>query len=208
MSAPEFEVTGRVNSGDPATKVDPGLADARDSASAAPARGPRSGGRAPRLTPGRSRRDHPGEGRGFETAAARPPQPPVSETSGFQTPAPRPPQPPVSETSGFPDARCAASSTTGERDVAVSRRPPQPPVGVVSRRPLRGRLNQPRNASRPGRSRASHVREGGVEPPRPFGHTDLNRARLPIPPLARAAGEGYPRQRSIPKPAHAAAGWA
>jgi hypothetical protein len=29
------------------------------------------------------------------------------------------------------------------------------------------------------------VREGGVEPPRPFGHTDLNRARLPIPPPAR-----------------------
>ena len=29
------------------------------------------------------------------------------------------------------------------------------------------------------------VREGGVEPPHPFGHTDLNRARLPIPPLAR-----------------------
>ena len=28
------------------------------------------------------------------------------------------------------------------------------------------------------------VREGGVEPPHPFGHTDLNRARLPIPPLA------------------------
>ena len=27
------------------------------------------------------------------------------------------------------------------------------------------------------------VREGGVEPPRPHGHTDLNRARLPIPPL-------------------------
>jgi hypothetical protein len=29
------------------------------------------------------------------------------------------------------------------------------------------------------------VRKGGVEPPRPYGHTDLNRARLPIPPLAR-----------------------
>ena len=28
------------------------------------------------------------------------------------------------------------------------------------------------------------VRERGVEPLRPFGHTDLNRARLPIPPLA------------------------
>ncbi|MCW2821556.1 MAG: hypothetical protein JWR64_1351, partial [Marmoricola sp.] len=34
------------------------------------------------------------------------------------------------------------------------------------------------------------VREGGVEPPRPFGHTDLNRARLPIPPLARAWRRG------------------
>ncbi len=32
------------------------------------------------------------------------------------------------------------------------------------------------------------MREGGVEPPRPYGHTDLNRARLPIPPLARDPG--------------------
>ena len=31
------------------------------------------------------------------------------------------------------------------------------------------------------------VREGGVEPPHPFKYTDLNRARLPIPPLARKA---------------------
>ena len=30
------------------------------------------------------------------------------------------------------------------------------------------------------------VREGGVEPPPHFWDTDLNRARLPIPPLARA----------------------
>lgn len=29
------------------------------------------------------------------------------------------------------------------------------------------------------------VREGGVEPPRPFGHWNLNPARLPIPPLAQ-----------------------
>ena len=28
------------------------------------------------------------------------------------------------------------------------------------------------------------VREGGLEPPCPLGHTDLNRARLPISPLA------------------------
>ena len=55
----------------------------------------------------------------------------------------------------------------------------------------------PDAVARPGQSRgnvkpqvipgASHVREGGVEPPRPFGHTDLNRARLPIPPLAPEA---------------------
>ena len=29
-------------------------------------------------------------------------------------------------------------------------------------------------------NRGSLVREGGVEPPRPHGHTDLNRARLPF----------------------------
>ena len=35
------------------------------------------------------------------------------------------------------------------------------------------------------------VLKGGVEPPRPFGHTDLNRARLPIPPLERALSAAY-----------------
>src|SRR5687767_10135306 len=43
------------------------------------------------------------------------------------------------------------------------------------------------------------VREGGVEPPRPLGHTDLNRARLPIPPLAREACKGYPSAAGDPK---------
>ena len=43
-------------------------------------------------------------------------------------------------------------------------------------------LNEPRREHR-----ETLVREGGVEPPRPFGHTDLNRARLPIPPLAPEA---------------------
>jgi hypothetical protein len=33
------------------------------------------------------------------------------------------------------------------------------------------------------------VREGGVEPPHPFEYTDLNRARLPIPPLAHHPAE-------------------
>ena len=32
------------------------------------------------------------------------------------------------------------------------------------------------------------MRMRGLEPPRPFGHTDLNRARLPIPPHPRGLG--------------------
>ena len=36
------------------------------------------------------------------------------------------------------------------------------------------------------------VGEGGLEPPHPFGHRNLNPARLPIPPLARATSRGYP----------------
>ena len=35
------------------------------------------------------------------------------------------------------------------------------------------------------------VGEGGLEPPHPFGHRNLNPARLPIPPLARATARGY-----------------
>ncbi len=34
------------------------------------------------------------------------------------------------------------------------------------------------------------VGEGGLEPPHPFGHRNLNPARLPIPPLARGAPKG------------------
>ena len=38
----------------------------------------------------------------------------------------------------------------------------------------------------PAKDRTSElVGEGGVEPPRPFGHRTLNPARLPIPPLAQ-----------------------
>src|SRR5207248_6734128 len=33
----------------------------------------------------------------------------------------------------------------------------------------------------------TRVGEGGLEPPHPFGHRNLNPARLPIPPLARVA---------------------
>ncbi len=46
------------------------------------------------------------------------------------------------------------------------------------------------------------VREGGVEPPRPFGHTDLNRARLPIPPPARRPRRVGRDRTTASKPAH------
>ncbi len=59
-------------------------------------------------------------------------------------------------------------------------------AGVVLRR-LRKDEVPSRNQQRVPVSLGSLVREGGVEPPRPFGHTDLNRARLPIPPLAPEA---------------------
>ena len=69
---------------------------------------------------------------------------------------------------------------------------PRPCCLACGRRsPPPGTPDEPRPAStHRGKSPVeSSVREGGVEPPHPFGHTDLNRARLPIPPLARA-GEG------------------
>ncbi len=54
------------------------------------------------------------------------------------------------------------------------------------------------------------VREGGVEPPRPFGHWHLKPARLPIPPLARvtaargtanSTSRGYHAPPALPNPA-------
>src|SRR5882762_10247965 len=41
------------------------------------------------------------------------------------------------------------------------------------------------------------VRMRGLEPPRPYGHTDLNRARLPIPPHPRARGSVAGRKNEI-----------
>ena len=53
---------------------------------------------------------------------------------------------------------------------------PQPAVGERD-----GRLAP----ARAGPEAAVSVGEGGLEPPHPFGHRNLNPARLPIPPLAR-----------------------
>ena len=84
------------------------------------------------------------------------------------------------------------------------------PLCGGTRRPVAARGSEPgavrpsARRQRPGTPRrarpADRVREGGVEPPRPFGHTDLNRARLPIPPLAPEARSGYPTVRTRPKP--------
>ena len=76
--------------------------------------------------------------------------------------------------------------------------PPPEAQGVPRRRahssPTTKRMN-PRNRGfiRSRCPETSHtVREGGVEPPRPFGHWHLKPARLPIPPLARAAASEDP----------------
>ena len=54
-------------------------------------------------------------------------------------------------------------------------------------RPLQGSSRDRRSALADLRSCAelSRMRMRGLEPPRPYGHTDLNRARLPIPPHPR-----------------------
>ncbi len=62
-----------------------------------------------------------------------------------------------------------APGTTGPRTTA-----PRPTAPRTTKNPRSGSL----------RDRGSSVREGGVEPPRPFGHWNLNPARLPIPPPA------------------------
>ncbi len=41
-------------------------------------------------------------------------------------------------------------------------------------------MKRPRSAPSADRGPQERVGEGGVEPPRPYGHTDLNRARLPF----------------------------
>ena len=49
-------------------------------------------------------------------------------------------------------------------------------------------------------TRAFTVGEGGLEPPHPFGHRNLNPARLPIPPLARVSGATLAARAKPPQP--------
>ena len=51
--------------------------------------------------------------------------------------------------------------------------------------------------------RPAEMRLKGVEPSRAFAHTDLNRARLPVPPQPRGAGN-VPGAASLESPTHAA----
>ena len=72
-----------------------------------------------------------------------------------------------------------------------------PPTGTHSGRGLRRPEHQRRHMQQPGKTKTADpqricgfiVREGGVEPPLHHWNTDLNRARLPIPPLARTQKE-------------------
>ena len=60
------------------------------------------------------------------------------------------------------------SEQLGERSVSIGAPGGQPAFGGCDKAPGR-----------------TGVGEGGLEPPHPFGHRNLNPARLPIPPLAR-----------------------
>ena len=80
----------------------------------------------------------------------------------------------------FPSTR----GITNRKPGGASKRVGRP--RLIPHRSQRQRRERPQPASPQVKGRVKEVREGGVEPPHPFGHTDLNRARLPIPPLARA----------------------
>lgn len=93
-----------------------------------------------------------------------------------------------------PDPRGPAQEPGPPARIAAPRRPTAPcpqtmstgpdpqPVRCVRRPRYLRTTKNPRSGSL--RDRGSSVREGGVEPPRPFGHWNLNPARLPIPPPA------------------------
>jgi site-specific DNA recombinase len=80
-------------------------------------------------------------------------------------------------------------------------RPQEPDVAPVGARP-------PALAGRGGFSPAMMVRMRGLEPPPGFPDTDLNRARLPIPPHPRAGGEAkISHQREGGRKAVPSAAW-
>ena len=104
--------------------------------------------------------------------------------------------------SGARNTRGATSSNTRRDGSRAGRRPPahtaarpskQPSLTKHTRRPEHpwGRKQQPgkTKTADPERICGFIVREGGVEPPLHHWNTDLNRARLPIPPLARTQKE-------------------
>ena len=83
----------------------------------------------------------------------------------------------------------------GSSDVPRTRDPPELAVvatigsGDATHGAIGADLRASRAVGGAGRGRGSRMRMRGLEPPRPYGHTDLNRARLPIPP--------HPRGRTI-----------
>ena len=84
-----------------------------------------------------------------------------------------------------PRSSQARNSTFGALSAAFGRRGTAPSPGTESRMSLNERCPP---AERWTSRDFVVVREGGLEPPRPLGHWNLNPARLPIPPLARVSG--------------------
>src|SRR5215210_2056706 len=68
-------------------------------------------------------------------------------------------------------SRTPSSRRTAQARVTPATGPPAPPPAAALRRPRRGKP----------------MRMRGLEPPRGYPHTDLNRARLPIPPHPRSS---------------------
>src|SRR5579875_99528 len=149
---------------------------------------------------------------------AAPPTPePAPPAPGPETETRRPPAPgPETETRRSP-APGADTSRSGSRHHPNRgpgpedrrKRQPGPPTEIQPTRPpspCPPATQPPTHPALQQRPAASHARlahppirtlvrlevgEGGLEPPHPFEHRNLNPARLPIPPLARVGTRAY-----------------
>ena len=102
----------------------------------------------------------------------------------------RPPAHTAAGTSGARNTRGATSNTINEAGHRPRRSPAHETGHAAPGTPMGPQATTRENKNRrPRRICGFIVREGGVEPPLHHWNTDLNRARLPIPPLARTQKE-------------------
>ena len=124
------------------------------------------------------RADTPSKARGAEGERGRPP--PSSNTQCPITPGTRQARPTKIVT--FPRDK-AEKSPQNQHVLSYN---PNPLIPITRALTTHGEENKNRRSRR---ICGFIVREGGVEPPLHHWNTDLNRARLPIPPLARTQKE-------------------